>query len=122
MIDIPTGTYSVERFSEGSWGTDGRYSRGAQANLSIDASIQPISGNMVNLLPEHRRNSESILIFTETRLYGSDEKESTGSDIIIYDGKRYEVFSVKKWAEVTDIEHYECMAQMQDGQGAGRNG
>ena len=120
MIDIPTGTYSVKRFVEGGeWGDDGKYKRGEAKFFDFQASIQPLSGNAIKLLPEHRRNSESVIIFSEERLFTSDEKSQRAADILLYDGKCFEVFNVKKWSEETDINHYESIAIMEDGQGAG---
>ena len=118
MIDITTGTYTIERAtSEGSWGDDGRFKRGAKKEFEIEASIQPLTGNMIKLLPEHRRNSESVIIFSSERLFPTDEKSQRAADIVNYDGKKFEVFTVKKWAEFTDIPHYESIAIMEDGQG-----
>lgn len=120
MIDIATGTYSVTRAkTQGTWGDDGRFKRGAEKVFEMEASIQPLSGNMIKLLPEHRRNAESVIIFSEERLFASDEKSQRAADIVEYDGKRFEVFTVKKWSEFTDINHYETIAIMEDGQGGG---
>jgi hypothetical protein len=120
MIDIITGTYSVTRAKgPGQWGDDGKYKRGKSKVFEMQASVQPVSGNMIKLLPEHRRNSESVIIFSEERLFTSDEKSQRAADIIEYDGKCFEVFSVKKWSEFTDINHYESIAIMEDGQGGG---
>ena len=118
MIDIATGIYTIESFQKGSWGDDGRYNRGKCEEFEISASVQPLSGSMVKLLPEHRRNSESIVIFSEERLFTSDEKNQIAADIIKYDGKRFEIFKVSKWAGFTDIPHYESVAIMEDGEGA----
>lgn len=120
MIDILTGQYSVTRAKQGgTWGDDGRFKKGSSKVFDIEASIQPLSGNMIKLLPEHRRNSESIIIFSEERLFASDEKSQRAADVIEYDGKCFEVFNVKKWSEFTDINHYESIAIMEDGQGGG---
>lgn len=120
MIDITTGTYEVERATQGGqWGDDGRFQRGSSSFFDIDASIQPATGNMIKQLPEHRRNSESIVIFSEERLFTSDEKSQKAADVITYDGKKFEVFIVKKWSDFTDINHYESIAVMVDGQGGG---
>ena len=120
MIDIITGTYSVTRAKgSGQWGDDGKFKRGESKVFDMEASIQPLSGNMIKLLPEHRRNSESVIIFSEERLFTSDEKSQRAADVIEYDEKCFEVFSVKKWSEFTDINHYESIAIMEDGQGGG---
>lgn len=118
MIDITTGTYSVTRSKgPGVWGDDGKFQRGQSKVFEIEASIQPLSGNMIKLLPEHRRNAESVIIFSSERLFASDEKSQRAADIVEYDGKKFEIFTVKKWAEFTDIPHYESIAIMEDGQG-----
>ena len=121
MIDIPTGDYSVKRFGKGEYDSRGIYVRGEDREFEINASIQPVTGNMVKLLPEHRRNADSIVIYSVEELYSSDEKDGRPADIVIYRGRKYEVFSVKDWSMMTDINHYESVAIMQDGQGS-RNG
>ena len=121
MIDIITGTYTIERSKKGSWGDDGNYNNVIEKNFEIDASIQPLTGNMLKQLPEHRRNAENILIYSSEKLFTSDEKNNKSADVINYDDKRFEVFSVKKWADMTDIPHYESMATMVDGQGGGHD-
>jgi len=118
MTDIDTNIYKVYRFERGEWDSRGIYNRGECDSFDISASIQPISGNMLRLLPEHRRNSEAITIFSEERLFPSDEIEERAADVIIFDRKRFEIFKVKKWAECTDIPHYESIAIMEDRQGA----
>ena len=120
MIDIKTGTYTIKRFKKGYWdNSTGKYSRDEDKEFEIDASIQPITGNDVKLLPEHRRNTESIMIFSNERLFPSDEKSQKAADIVIYDEKRFEVFKSSKWSETTDINHYETIAIMEDGEGGG---
>ncbi len=117
MIDIITGTYTINRFSPGEWGLDGKYSKGASIDLSLDACVQPASGNQIKQLPEHRRSSEVNVVYIEERLFISDEATKQPADIFHYDGKRFEVFNVKKWDDETDIGHYECLIVKEDGQG-----
>ena len=115
MTDVDTGTYTIRRFEQGVWKDDGRYSRGDFTEFDVDASVQPTTGNMVKQLPEHRRSAESYVIFLEERLFISDEKNQTASDIFFYKGKCFEVMIVKDWAD-TDIPHYECIIVKEDGQ------
>lgn len=117
MIDITTGTYTVERYGPGKWLDTGKYERGILESFQMEASIQPATGNMIKILPEHRRSAETNVVYTESRLFISDEKNQKASDVVIYDGKRFEVMNVKKWADITDIPHYECLIVKEDGQG-----
>lgn len=117
MIDIPTGRYKVIRSTGKVTWENGRPIKGTETFLDISASIQPVSGNMIKIIPEHRRNQESIVIYSSDRLFTTDEKSGRIADVVEYDGKRFQVFSVKKWAETTDINHYESIAIMEDGQG-----
>lgn len=119
MIDIPTGTYEVQRFGKGEWADDGTYKKGSLKAFDIEASMQPASGNMIKQLPEHRRSAESYTLFLEEKLFISDEASNQAADIVIYDGRKFEVFMVKNWSVTTDIPHYECLIVKEDGQGNG---
>jgi hypothetical protein len=114
MIDIPTGTYTVKRYVAGKWNDEGRFDRGTESTFEVEASVQPLSGNMVKLLPEHRRTAESILIYLEEELRTSKESEKLPADIFVYQGKNFEVFTVKNWSDITDIPHFEVVAVRQD--------
>lgn len=117
MIDIITGNYTFTRFEKGCWGDDGRFKKGNSKQFELDANIQPATGAMVKLLPEHKRNAETLVVFTEERLFPASEKSQRSGDILHYDGKKFEMFSVKKWADETDIPHYESIAILIDGEG-----
>ena len=121
MIDIPTETLPVERFAAGAWGLNGKYQKGALENLNVEASVQGLTSNELKLLPEHKRSAESIklYVFKGDRLRIADEANNLPADIIIHDGKRFEIFKVWNWAIGTDIPHYKCIAVKEDGQGGG---
>jgi len=119
MIDILTETLSIERHNGGSW-VEGRYIKSELENLSIKASVQPLRPNEVKILPEHRRTAESVKIYSDTKLKTSDELNGSPADVIVHDGKRFEVHSVANWSIGTDIPHYKIIAVKQDGQGGGQ--
>lgn len=118
MIDIPTEQLTVERHEKGIW-QDGRFVKSELSGFEISASVQPLRGNEVKILPEHRRTSESLKIYTTDQLRTSDELNQLPADVIIHDGKRFEIFSVSNWSIGTDIPHYKIIAVKQDGQGGG---
>lgn len=118
MIDIPTEQLTVTRNGEGEW-CEGRYVRGKKKEFEISASVQPLRGNDVKLLPEHRRTAEAVKIYTTDKLRTSDEKNNLAADRILHDGKIFEVHSVMNWSIGTDIPHYKIVAVKEDGQGGG---
>lgn len=71
--------------------------------FTITASIQPTSGRELYFLPEAALLTDNITIFSKEEL-----KNAPYGDIVIYDGVRYQVSKVKKWAT-----HYESIATME---------
>lgn len=119
MIDIQTKAVTIIRYSKGEWQDDGTFRKNKEKEFEIEVSAQPLTGNQVKLLPEHRRTAESLTVFTETPLFTSDEANQISADIMVYKGKRFEIFTVKDWSEAMDMPHYECIAIKEDGQGGG---
>lgn len=119
LIDsLATETLSVQRYADGEW-VDGRYNRGAPTTVTFEASVQPLRPNEVQVLPEHRRNSEAVKIYTVERLFNSDEKNTIPADVVTHDGKQYEILQVSNWSIGTDIPHYKAIGVMVDGEGSG---
>jgi len=115
-----TERLTVSRFAEGKW-IEGSYQRGEESCFDIDASVQPMTPNEIVQVPEHRRNSESVKIYTCDRLFQADESKGTASDIVKHDGKHYEIHKVSNWQIGTDLPHYKCIGIMLDGEGTGRD-
>lgn len=118
MIDLPTEKLTVKRSGGGSW-QNGRYVQDATADLVVDASVQPLRGNEVLILPEHRRTEESIKLYTTTKLRTTDEKNNLPCDVVVHDGKRFEVHTVFNWSIGTDVPHYKVICIKEDGEGGG---
>lgn len=115
---LATETLSVTRYTSGQW-TAGRFVKGPPSGFSFRASVQPLTANEIAILPEHRRNSESLKVYTETRLFNPDEKNGIPGDVITHDGKRYEVHKVSNWEIGTGIPHFKAICIMIDGEGSG---
>jgi hypothetical protein len=75
--------------------------------FTITASIQPTSGKELYFLPETALLTDNITIYSKEEL-----KNAPYSDIVVYDGKRYQVSTVKKWPT-----HYESIATMEANNG-----
>lgn len=107
LIDsFATDTITIKRYSGGQY-IKGIWTEGVETTTTAKASVQPVSGNELMLLPEGRRNSESVKIFTTAQLKTQSLQEKC--DIIEIRGIDFEIHNVKHWFG-TDIEHYECLA------------
>jgi hypothetical protein len=117
----------IRRFNKGIWdqgGTDrGRFNSKNCKTFTIKASVQPLTGNEIVQVPEHRRTRETVKIYVFDRLVTSDEKSLKPADIVEHDGKMYEVHSVENWKTggrfSTDLPHYKAVATKIDGEGRG---
>jgi hypothetical protein len=99
-------TLTVSRRATGDYNAGGFYEvSDAPSTFTIEASVQPMSGQEMKLLPENRREEEWTKIYTDTELY-SAEKGSTGNaDIVTIAGNSYEVFKIFPWLNGV-INHY----------------
>ena len=121
MIDLPTSEIEVTQPEFSGQYVDGRYVPGETETITIFPSIQPMKPSEIKMLFEGRRNVEAIKIYTETRMFVSDEKNNKKATKVLYDGKNYEVHMVENWAIGTDIKHYKVVALKIDGEGEGSN-
>ncbi len=120
--NLMTEILKVTRFDCGGNGwVNGKYDKGKFRTLKIKASVQPMKPNEILQLPEHRRTSESLKIYTCDRLFTSDESQQRAADVVHHDGKDFEIHSVANWAIGTCIPHYKAIAVKIDGQGRGKN-
>ena len=87
---------------------NGYWVAGARSILAITASIQPVAlGQDMESLPEGRRLSDFMKVYTDTKLKVTDE--STQPDLIVFDGFAYELVSVGKHQSGV-IPHYKYTA------------
>jgi len=122
MIDILTGQIKVTQPNGAGTYVGGRYVEGTKTVVeNVNASVQPLKPSEIKMLPEGRRNIESIKIYTELKMFISDEKNKRNASIVEYDGKNYEVHMVFNWNIGTDIKHYKIFAIKIDGEGEGIN-
>lgn len=102
----------VEKYGAGAY-VDGFWVPGNTSLIEITASCQPMTANELLRLPENQRTKEWVKIFTTTKLSTADTEKKTNADVLIIDGSRYEVSSVKNYTmqgPVTGIQYYRCDA------------
>lgn len=94
---IPRKTLSVKRFAAGSYNTDGDWVEGADSDFNISASVQPLTGREMEMLPEARRDSQSYKLYSDTQLLTADTSQTKNADIVTIDNEKFEVFSDEPW-------------------------
>lgn len=99
--------FTITRKSAGSY-VNGKWVEGSTSTFTIQASVQPLRGEEIQLLPEGRRNSQAVRIYTDTQLYVKTD-EQTNPDKLTAFGESYEVLSVEPW-QSNVINHYKCIA------------
>lgn len=87
-----TGTYTVTRETDGA-DVDGRWVPGSTTTLSVDASVQPVTGDAMEDLPQGIRVEDVRILWTVTEL--RTEKSGTGADLIAIGDLSYRVFKVE---------------------------
>jgi len=105
---IPRRTLTYYRDPGGGSFIDGTWNQPALISASFTASIQPVKPQEMLLLPEARRNEETLKLYTSTALRTADEQNNLNADQVEIDGARYEVLSVATWGNDI-IPHYKAL-------------
>ncbi len=92
------GTGRVLRAGQGVY-LKGRYTAGAETEISMPLSIQPLTGRQQELLPENVRTRRSMLVFAGEELRTASPDGQTIADVVLYKDRRFEVFNVKDWSD-----------------------
>ena len=114
-----TDTLTITRVT-----TDGEYVKGvwvggATTNITVDASVQPMTGRERLLLPEAMRTKETIKVYTKVELFTMLDNQK--GDKFTWNGKVYKVFSVEDWSHNTDIPHYKSVCEKIDNEESERD-
>ena len=101
---------SVKRPAPGRW-IDGRWISGSETPMTISATVQPVGGRDLNILPSGLKHEHTFKVITETELYaGEDEIESAQKRepdrVILADGEYRVVKVVPHQGGV--LNHYSC--------------
>lgn len=86
IASFSTGTYTVTRTAADSYAA-GIRTPGATSTFSIDASVQPVSGNDLRAVPEGRRVDDFRTLWTRTALI-----LTPNPDQVSIGGEVFEVF------------------------------
>lgn len=94
----------IKRFTDGEF-VNGFWQEGAQESFMIMASVQPTTGEDLESLPEGRRTSQSLRLYTDTLLKTVHDKNP---DKVTLFGNDFEVMTVEPWQNNV-ISHYKCV-------------
>lgn len=102
-------SFTVRRAATGAYNDAGFFEVSAEpTEITIEASLQPVSGSDIALLPENRREEELLKIYTDTLLIGATKGSDDNCDIVEVNGIDYEVVKVFPWQNSV-ISHYKVM-------------
>ena len=100
--------FSVLTESPGSY-VQGLFVPGTRSTITIEASIQPVSGKDMITAPEGRRIQDMIKVYTSSELKQSEEGTGQQPDIIVWQGYGYEITSIDV-RQMDVIAHYKIFA------------
>ena len=86
----------VHREAEGSW-QDGVWGPGESIEINIRASVQPSRQEDMEMLPEGRRSTEALRLYTDAELRTIDPDGQTQPDRVDIGGIMHEVTARAPW-------------------------
>lgn len=86
-------------------GNDGRTTFSVDSERTIYASVQPLSDEERQALPEGVRSRVEKRIYTKSEVKTADQNTGQPADIIVIDGEEFVAVQVKHWRRL--LAHYE---------------
>lgn len=105
-MTILRSTFTIKRLTPGAY-VNGFWVEGSSSTFNILATVQPVSGLEMQSLPEGRRESQAVKIYTSTQLRTIED--SKNPDILLAFGYEFEIATVEPW-QSNLINHYKCIA------------
>jgi hypothetical protein len=105
LADFVTGTYTVTRTVTGGYDVHGKNVAGSTSTLSVDASLQPLTGRDLMALPEGQRSQETQWFYAAVQMHGREP--GFEPDKVTIDGEPWVITSVEKWVDGDDV-WYRC--------------
>lgn len=94
----------------GAYDAHGRWQEGAVPTpYTVYASVQPLKGHEMALLPEGRMRSSAFWLFSCFQFRCADDTRDKNPDRVILGGRNYEILSVEDWQN-THLRHFKALA------------
>ena len=90
-------------------GNDGKYVIAEPVEMTIKASVQPLKATEMEALPEGRRGSRAVKVYSSTELLMVDQNSGQQADQFEWLGRRYEVVGCDAYQSGV-INHYRAYA------------
>lgn len=97
-------TQTIKRVTAGSY-VDGVWVPGTESTFTIQASVQPMTGEDMKALPEGRRMSDHVKAYTSENLQVLGEVVGLQPDKLVWRGHDYECIQVDV-RQMSVINHY----------------
>lgn len=108
LFDVFRQPVTVTRAGQGAW-VEGVWVPGSEETLSVLASIQPVTPEDLQMLPEGRRLDARYALFSDTELNGALEGSGQDPDRVTLFGEDHEIAAVGRWRNNV-INHYRYVA------------
>ena len=92
----PDFTSIYDLYRDATTVVDGLTVSGKVPTLGLTGVVQPAGARSLDVLPEGERRTQSIDIWTTTRL--SSGSQSTDADEVVWQGSRWRVMNVLDWS------------------------
>ena len=104
-----TKTISVKRYTAGAY-VDGVWQKGTESTFDIQASVQPVNGDDVNLKDEAGLDILKGMkkIYSNTKLQPKDDNGKIPPDLIVIGSETYEVQDQETWDHL-DLDYYKYL-------------
>lgn len=100
----------VTRTEPGHYDEDtGLWVEGETVIFNTPMSVQPLTVDEMEALPEGRRNSRSVKIYSGSELFPAEQDTGRNADVILWLGKNYEVVGCNPY-QMGVIPHYKSYA------------
>jgi hypothetical protein len=104
-------TALIKQANTGSY-IKGKWVKDPGNDVTFLGTAQPASGKAMELLKEGKRSSEAIQVFApiEMDFTPADSEKQVSGDIIVWEGRCYEVQVARKWKVGLETDHWELVA------------
>lgn len=97
-MSLRTFTLTVTRTAQGHYRQgDGMWVEGAESTFTIVASVQPLRPREIELLPDERRTTEALRVYSDTPLRLAEQGSNLNADKVEIMGSNYEAYSCEPW-------------------------
>lgn len=99
---------TVERYTTGSY-VNGLWSGETTTTVTVQGSVQPITGRDVDVQEGGRKDVGQVWLITDAALSVSVEGSAARGDVLIWQGRRYEIVRREDWSsQVLNHVRYRC--------------